>query len=62
MAFHPGATKRQKEASRREHQQKKAERKDQRKREKETRDKNSPAGVDPDIADIIPGPQPIPED
>jgi hypothetical protein len=62
MAFHPGATKRQKEASRREHQQKKAERKEQRKREKETRDKSSPGGVDPDIADIIPGPQPIPEE
>ncbi len=62
MAFHPGATKRQKEASRREHQQKKAERKEQRKREKEDRDRSTPPGVDPDIAGIIPGPQPIPEE
>jgi len=61
MAFNPGSTKRQKEASRREHQQKKAERKEQRKREKETRGPLAP-GEDPDIAGIVPGPQPIPEE
>ena len=61
MAFNPGTTKRQKEASRREHQQKKAERKEQRKREKETRGPLAP-GEDPDIAGIVPGPQPIPEE
>ncbi len=59
MAFNPGATKRQKEASRREYQQKKEERKEQRKREKAERAKNPLApGEDPDIAGIIPGPQP----
>jgi hypothetical protein len=61
MAFNPGSTKRQKEASRREHQAKKAERKEQRKREKETRGPLAP-GEDPDIAGIVPGPQPIAEE
>jgi hypothetical protein len=59
MPFNPGATKRQKEAARREYQQKKEERKEQRKREKAERAKNPLApGEDPDIAGIIPGPQP----
>jgi hypothetical protein len=57
MAFNPGATKRQKEAARREYQQKKNEKKEQRKREKEQRGPLAP-GEDPDIAGIIPGPQP----
>ncbi len=61
MAFNPGSTKRQKEASRREHQQKKADRKEQRKREKESRGPLAP-GEDPDIAGIVPGPQPISEE
>jgi hypothetical protein len=58
MAFNPGATKRQKEAARREYQQKKEERKEQRKKEKAERPKSSGSGEDPDIAGIIPGPQP----
>ncbi len=62
MAFNPGTTKRQKEASRRDYQSKKQEKKEQRKREKEVRDPSAPAGVDPDIAGIVPGPQPLPED
>jgi hypothetical protein len=63
MAFNPGSTKRQKEASRREHQQKKNERKEQRKRDKDTREPGAPTGgVDPDIAGIVPGPQPLPDD
>ena len=59
MAFNPGATKRQKEAARRDKQRKKDEKKEQRKKEKADRP-NSPlgAGEDPDIAGIIPGPQP----
>ncbi|WP_041453369.1 hypothetical protein [Anaeromyxobacter dehalogenans] len=63
MAFHPGATKRQKEAARRDKQRHKEEKKEQRKREKATRETNplSP-GEDPDIAGIIPGPQPPLED
>ncbi len=63
MAFNPGATKRQKEASRRDHQRKKQEKKEQRKREKAERGERPLApGEDPDIAGIIPGPQPIPEE
>ncbi len=59
MAFNPGATKRQKEASRREYQQKKNEKREQRKRDKAERAKNPLApGEDPDIAGIVPGPQP----
>jgi hypothetical protein len=62
MAFNPGTTKRQKEASRREHQQRKNEKKEQRKREKESRPGAGAPGEDPDIAGIVPGPQPLPED
>ncbi len=59
MAFNPGATKRQKEASRREHQAKKEEKREQRKREKAERAERPGApGEDPDIAGIVPGPQP----
>jgi hypothetical protein len=57
MAFNPGATKRQKEAARRDKQQRKNEKKEQRKREKEQRGPLAP-GEDPDIAGIVPGPQP----
>jgi len=59
MAFNPGATKRQKESARRDYQRQKNEKKEQRKREKAEREK-SPlgSGEDPDIAGIIPGPQP----
>jgi hypothetical protein len=63
MAFNPGATKRQKEAARRDYQRKKAEKKEQRKREKgEKPDQPLAPGEDPDIAGIVPGPQPIPEE
>jgi hypothetical protein len=59
MAFNPGATKRQKEAARRDYQRQKNEKKEQRKREKADRARNPLApGEDPDIAGIIPGPQP----
>ncbi|HEX9307956.1 MAG TPA: hypothetical protein VF894_10730 [Anaeromyxobacter sp.] len=59
MAFNPGATKRQKEAARRDKQRRKDEKKEQRKREKAD-SPTSPItpGEDPDIAGIIPGPQP----
>jgi hypothetical protein len=57
MPFNPGATKRQKEASRREYQAKKEEKREQRKRQKTERQPLSP-GEDPDIAGIVPGPQP----
>ncbi|HEX9241981.1 MAG TPA: hypothetical protein VF875_06015 [Anaeromyxobacter sp.] len=59
MAFNPGATKRQKEAARRDKQRKKDEKKELRKREKaEHPDLPGIPGEDPDIAGIIPGPQP----
>jgi len=61
MAFHPGATKRQKEAARRERNQKKEEKREQRKREKAEKGPTTDSGVDPDIAGIVPGPQPLPE-
>ena len=57
----PSITKRNREQARRERQQEKDQRRAQRAEEK----KNRPAGEDgedPDIAGIIPGPQPIPED
>lgn len=60
--MNPAGNKRRKELERKEHQQHKAEKKEQRKREKEDRSKGLPPGVDPDIADIVPGPQPIPEE
>jgi hypothetical protein len=63
MAFHPGATKRQKEAARREKHQRKEERREQRKKEKAERASMPPEpGVDPDIAGIVPGPQPVQEE
>ena len=63
MVFNPGATKRQKEAARREKQRKKDERREQRKRDKETNPGSTDdSGVDPDIAGIVPGPQPPLED
>jgi hypothetical protein len=62
MAFNPGATKRQKEAARRDKQRRKDEKKEQRKREKTERgDAPLAPGEDPDIAGIIPGPQPLVE-
>jgi len=61
MAFNPGATKRQKEAARRDHQRRKEEKKEQRRREKADRPPLAP-GEDPDIAGIVPGPQPLPEE
>ena len=55
------ATKRQKEQARLEHRNKKKEAKQVRKKEKETRGPREAGGVDPDIAGIVPGPQPLPE-
>jgi len=54
------ATKRQKEQARLEHRQKKAAEKAARKAEKASRPERED-GVDPDIAGIVPGPQPLPE-
>lgn len=56
----PARNKRQKELARLERQKEKEARREERKREKADRDPHED-GVDPDIAGIIPGPQPIPE-
>ena len=56
----PGADKRDKERARQQKQRDKASDREDRKREKAGRG-DAPAGVDPDIAGIIPGPQPIQE-
>jgi hypothetical protein len=53
----PGATKRLKELARQQKQREKAEKREQRKREKAERPVPE-EGVDPDIAGIVPGPQP----
>ena len=55
-----GANKRNKERARQEKQRNKAVDRVERKREKQEPG-NGPQGLDRDIAGIIPGPQPIPE-
>jgi hypothetical protein len=52
--------KRQKERARQEKQRLKAEKRAQRKEEKDVEGDDAPRGVDPDIAGIVPGPQPQP--
>ncbi len=53
--------KRQKELARKDKQRKKAERKDQREQQRAQRGEGAPE-EDPDIAGIVPGPQPPPTD
>jgi hypothetical protein len=59
--MNPSVNKRQKERQRQDRQKEKAERKRQRQDEKQNR---APVadGVDPDIAGIVPGPQPLIEE
>jgi len=54
----PGFTKRQKERARQDKQAEKERRKKERAAEKATKGPLGP-GVDPDIAGIVPGPQPV---
>jgi hypothetical protein len=56
----PSAAKRQKERARQEKQKEKAERRAQRLADKGKRPEGDAAGEDPDIAGIVPGPQPLP--
>lgn len=56
----PARNKRQKELARLEKQKEKDARREERKKEKAERGPRAD-GVDPDIADIVPGPQPLPE-
>jgi len=57
MAGNPSQKKRQREVQRREQQQDKAARRAERKAQKDNRAPTAP-GEDPDLAGIIPGPQP----
>ena len=57
----PGALKRQKELARLEKQREKAAEREQRRKEKKDRPPGDP-GIDPDIAGIVPGPQPKAEE
>ncbi len=59
--INPFFTKRKKEQAKLEKARRKEERKTQRERDKESRGPGDPE-EDPDIAGIVPGPQPIPED
>lgn len=61
MASNPSVKKRQKELTRQEHQREKAAKRAQRKAEKGTREEGS-EGEDPDLAGIVPGPQPVLEE
>jgi len=55
-------TKRDRERSRQEFKQEKLEKRAQRTEEsKSQRDRFAEAGIDPDIAGIVPGPQPMPD-
>lgn len=57
----PRSNKRQKELSRLERRKEKDERREQRRKEKAERPP-APEGEDPDLAGIVPGPQPKPEE
>jgi len=54
-------TKRQREQSRLQQRQSKDLKRDERKRVKAETVSNTPEGEDPDIAGIVPGPQPLPQ-
>jgi hypothetical protein len=59
----PSMLKRQKERQRMERRQEKAAEKGARREEKKARgDRAAETGEDPDIAGIVPGPQPLPAD
>ncbi len=57
----PGALKRQKELARLEKQREKQAERAQRRKEKKERQPGE-ADIDPDIAGIVPGPQPLPDE
>jgi hypothetical protein len=54
--------KRQKEQDRIQHQREKAARKEERKQVKANRPKRQPGDPDPDLAGLVAGPQPIPQE
>ncbi len=55
-------SKRQRERAKREKKREKAQKREQRKVEKDDSPEAVASDVDPDIAHIVPGPQPIPEE
>jgi hypothetical protein len=57
----PSVNKRQKERNRQDKQREKEAKRQERRQEKARRGPTE-GGVDPDIAHIVPGPQPIPEE
>jgi hypothetical protein len=57
----PSMNKRIKERQRQEKQREKAAKRSERKAEKDSRPKDE-SGLDPDIAHIVPGPQPLPDE
>jgi hypothetical protein len=58
----PELSKRQKEIARQKKHQEKLDRRNQRQREKDAAGAAIAEGEDPDIAGIVPGPQPLPEE
>ncbi len=58
----PGSLKRQKELARQQRQREKREERAARKEAAKDRPKRGSEAEDPDIAGIVPGPQPIPEE
>jgi len=58
----PRSNKRQKELVRQDHQREKEARREKRKQQKAERPPPAEGGEDPDIAGIVPGPQPVPEE
>ena len=56
------STKRQKEQARMQYQKDKEAKREERKKLKAERPTRQPGDVDPDIAGIVPGPQPVVED
>ena len=62
MTIRPSILKRNREQAKREKAQEKADRKAQRGNDKGSRAALIAEGEDPDLAGIVPGPQPIPEE
>jgi hypothetical protein len=61
MPQNPGALKRQKELARLEWQREKAAKRERRKKDKPEGGSSHDPESDPDLAGIVPGPQPLPE-
>lgn len=58
----PSVNKRQKEKNRQDKQREKLEKRQQRSKNERPRADSADGAIDPDIAGIVPGPQPLPEE